>query len=65
MKIDENCVNHNALRLIKHELLAKTDDFDSEYLKDILMGKLTYIKGIVDMADTMKEVIKDDTRRND
>lgn len=58
MKIDENSINHNALRLIDDIVTDFVDnslvECDSNY-KEITIG---YIKGICDMANAMKEVLK-------
>lgn len=58
MKIDENGINHNAVRLIDDIVTDFVDnnlvECDSNY-KEITIG---YIKGICDMANAMKEVLK-------
>lgn len=60
MKIDESCINHNALRLIGDmvsELYEFTDaNDDMERLRIATLGE---IRGICQMADTMKEVLKE------
>lgn len=55
MKIDENKINHNALRLIN---LATTGVVDEENSDKYIIGAFNYIKGICDMANAMKEVLK-------
>nr|DAM84089.1 MAG TPA: hypothetical protein [Bacteriophage sp.] len=55
MKIDENAINHNALRLIN---LATTGVVDEENSDRYIIGAFNYIKGICDMANAMKEVLK-------
>lgn len=55
MKIDESSINHNALRLIE---LAIQDISREERSEELLMGTFNYIKGICDMANVMKEVLK-------
>lgn len=58
MKIDESGINHNAVRLIDDIVTDFVDnnlvECDSSY-KEITIG---YIKGICDMANAMKEVLK-------
>lgn len=58
MKIDESGINHNAVRLIDDIVTDFVDnnlvECDSNY-KEITIG---YIKGICDMANAMKEVLK-------
>lgn len=58
MKIEENAINHNAVRLIDDIVTDFVDnnlvECNSNY-KEITIG---YIKGICDMANAMKEVLK-------
>ena len=58
MKIDENAINHNAVMLIDDIVTDFVDnnlvECNSNY-KEITIG---YIKGICDMANAMKEVLK-------
>lgn len=60
MKIDENTINHNAVRLIDDIVTDFANnnviECDDAY-KTITIG---YIKGICDMANAMKEVLKVD-----
>lgn len=55
MKIDELSIDHNALKCIED---AVTDvwalEVDSVINKDIVM----YVRGVLDMANAMKEVLK-------
>lgn len=55
MKIDENSINYNALRLIN---FATTGVVDEENSDGYMIGAFNYIKGICDMANAMKEVLK-------
>lgn len=55
MMIDENTINHNELRLIN---LAKTGVVDEENSDRYMIVAFNYIKGICDMANAMKEVLK-------
>lgn len=58
MKIDESGINHNAVRLIDDIVTDFVDnnlvECNSNY-KEITIG---YIKGICDMANAMKEVLR-------
>lgn len=58
MKITEDCINHNAMKLIDDsnlpwEMYEANDDADHQRL--ISMG---YNSGVLDMAKVMKEVLK-------
>lgn len=55
MKIDENSINHNAVRLID---LAIRGGIYEEHEEELLMSTFNYIKGICDMTNAMKEVLK-------
>ena len=57
MKIDEASINHNACRLID-ELAAsiyEVDKKDDECLRALTLGN---IRGVIEMANAMKEVLK-------
>lgn len=59
MKINEDCINHNAVRLIKDLIEGRYETVeeeaaDSNYLS-LMLGR---IYGIIEMADVMKEVLK-------
>lgn len=56
MTIDENTINQNALRLIN---LATTGIIDEENAEGFIIGAFSYIKGICDIANAMKEVLKE------
>lgn len=61
MKIDEGCINHNAVRLIKNLVglryeLIMGEQTDEE--RGFLLMTLGEIGGIIDMAEIMKEVLK-------
>lgn len=56
MKIDEASINHNALRLIDD--IVTWDLSGNEEMHDIQLMTLGYIKGITDMAEALKEVLK-------
>lgn len=58
MKITEDCINHNAMKLIDEsnlpwEMYEANDNADHQRL--ISMG---YNSGVLDMAKVMKEVLK-------
>lgn len=61
MKINEECINHNAVRMIKDLLesryeLIEEDKQNQE--RGYLLMTLGEIAGIIKMADAMKEVLK-------
>lgn len=58
MRITGDCINHNAMKLIDEsnlpwEMYEANDDADHQRL--ITMG---YVRGVLDMAEAMKEVLK-------
>lgn len=58
MRITEDCINHNAMKLIDEnnvpwEMYEANGDADNQRL--ISMG---YNSGVMDMAKVMKEVLK-------
>ena len=61
MKIDTECINHNAVRMIKDLLESRYDlieeDKQNQELGYLIMT-LGEIAGIIEMADAMKEVLK-------
>ena len=66
MKIDEACINHNAVKIIE-ELSASAYDFCSLKAEDSMSERenqnyalmtLGNIVGVLDMARDMKEVLK-------
>ena len=61
MKIDEECINHNAVRMIKDLLesryeLIEEDKQNQE--RGYLLMTIGEIAGIIEMADAMREVLK-------
>ncbi len=62
MRISEENINHNAVRLIK-DLLESRYDLIEEDKQDQELGYLIMtlgeIAGIIEMADAMKEVLKE------
>jgi hypothetical protein len=60
MKIDEESINHNAVRMIKDLVESRYDmimDATAEERGYLLMT-LGEIAGIIEMANAMKEVLK-------
>lgn len=55
MKIDESNINHNAVRLIND---INIWDLEGEPMHDLQVMTLGYIKGITDLAEVLKEVLK-------
>lgn len=61
MKIDESCINHNAVRLIddlvesRYELI---DGKNPEVERGFVLMTLGEIAGVIQMAEAMKEVLK-------
>lgn len=62
MKIDESTINHNALLAIKStigstvDILADSDDEDE--IKMASLKSVLFSLGVIDMAERMKEVLK-------
>lgn len=61
MKIDEGCIEHNAVRLI-HDLLKPRYDLimgdNPADERGYMLMTLGEIGGIVEMAEALKEVLK-------
>ena len=53
MKITEDCINHNALRLIEEIVQNIYETSDGDWQK-MSLGE---IAGIIDLARTLKEVL--------
>lgn len=58
MKIDESSINHNATRLCTNVSEEVWDIIDTETAEKRAIARLAYINGVYDMANTMKEVLK-------
>jgi hypothetical protein len=61
MKINEECVNHNAARLIKYLIESRYEMIEEDKQnieRGYLLMTLGEIAGIIEMADAMKEVLK-------
>ena len=58
MKIDESCINHNAVRLIG-EMVSELYEFtdDGTNFDNMRLAALGEIHGICQMASVMKEVL--------
>lgn len=59
MKIDEACINHNVTRMLKDVIDTpweySEDDAGMDHIRLVTLG---YVKGILDFAETLKEVLK-------
>ena len=61
MKIDESCINHNAVRLIDELTDGSWDVLDSahpENERGIMLMTIGEVRGVLMMAEAMKEVLK-------
>lgn len=61
MKIDEACINHNAVRLI-NEIMGNPyeygdQDESTDHLRLLTLGE---VRGVLDMAEAMKAVLSED-----
>ena len=57
MKIDEACINHNAVRLINDfEMWDLTSDSKPD--ENMRIMSLGYVKGIMEFAEVLKEVLR-------
>ena len=59
MKIDEACINHNVVRMVD-EMISELYDFvnDDEDTDHMRIATLGEIRGICDLANALKEVLK-------
>lgn len=59
MKIDESCINHNALRMIS-EMVSELYEFTDrkEDFENMRIATLGEIRGICVLAETLKEVLR-------
>ena len=60
MKIDEGCINHNAIMVIKEITLApvklaEQESIDRNAINLMMLGA---ISGVLDLTDALKEVLK-------
>lgn len=61
MKIDEECINHNAVRVIKaiisapNVLTEQGQTLDKNSMNLMMVGA---ISGVIEMTDALKEVLK-------
>ena len=56
MKIDESCINHNAVRLISELNIWDMFGDEDNGLRIMALG---YIQGVCELAEEMKKVIKE------
>lgn len=60
MKIDEACINHNALRLINEIVESPYEYCDQDETTDHLrLLTLGAVRGVLDMAEAMKGVLSE------
>lgn len=60
MKIDESCINHNTIRLIRDLIDTRYELIDNDkpaQERGYTMMTLGEIAGIIEMAEAMKEVL--------
>lgn len=59
MKIDESCINHNVVGIISDAVDVperySSEDDNSDHIRLITLG---YIRGVIDLANVLKEVLK-------
>ena len=58
MKIDEACVDHNAVMLIKDLTTCLYDMVDGEHDRTFALMTLANILGVIEMAEELKKVLK-------
>jgi hypothetical protein len=61
MKINEDCINHNTVRMIKDLLESRYELIEEDKQsqeRGYLLMTLGEIAGIIEMADAMMEVLK-------
>lgn len=61
MNIDYECINHNAVRMIKELLECRYEVIEDGNAKErgFLLMTMGEIAGIVEFAECMKEVLKE------
>ena len=57
MKIDEGCIDHNATRLIEEytQCIWELNDDNQDHIRLVTLG---FIRGVLEMGEAMKEVLK-------
>ena len=61
MKIDESCIDHNTVRLIRDLLDSRYDLMDNDRLaleRGYTLMTLGEIAGVIEMAEAVKEVLR-------
>ena len=59
MKITEDCIDHNALRMIDDVLTNPWDGIDgTEASREYMIMDIGYVRGVLDFAKKLKEVLK-------
>ena len=63
MKITEDCIDHNALCVINMGIASPFEYADSSEDADhIRLVTLGYIRGVLDLANELKAVLKEENR---
>lgn len=60
MKIDESCIDHNTVRLIRDLIDSRYELIDNDkpaQERGFMMMTLGEIAGVIEMAEAMKEVL--------
>lgn len=61
MKIDESCINHNTVRLIRDLIDSRYELIDNDkpaQERGYTLMTLGEIAGVIEMAEAMKEVLR-------
>lgn len=60
MKIDESCIDYNAIRIINELVESRYEmiDKDGRMERGFILMTLGEIGGVLDMANALKEVLK-------
>ena len=58
MKITEDCINHNAIKLISENNNPWGTCVPDDDGNNVRITMLGYIQGVTDMAEVLKEVLK-------
>ena len=61
MKIDESCIDHNTVRIIRDLIDSRYELIDNDkpaQERGFMMMTLGEIAGVIEMAEAIKEVLK-------
>lgn len=62
MKIDKECIDHNVTRLIEEKTQCiGVEGKDGDHVRSMTLG---YIKGVLELGEVLKEVLKHETDTN-